>query len=197
MRSINLQLNRPHIKKLNLDLKRFARENWDNPSVLAEILAELLFRRRMLAVNLRSQIVERLIELQLQNFQWPSTETSIGSGKLDSTDWPEEGLLSFMGYRTGQKGATEESRRAILDFIYTSNVPNVTSVEYMGKWGKPNTGKRLLKLARTLANLVKLEKRKDYWAYMISITEREADLEYLKKNYYVGRYDFTWPKTDV
>ena len=173
-----------------------AEENWDNPSVLEELFFELRFRRRKLAVSLRSQIVERLIELQ-ESFRWPSTNANVGSGKLDSTNWPNKGLLSFMGYITGLKGANEDSRRDILDFIYTENVLNVTSVEYMQKWGKPNTGKRLLKLARTLANLVKHEKRKDLNAYRISIAEREADLKYLKKKYYIGRYDFTWPRTDV
>ncbi len=197
MADINIQVNRPHIYKLNLELKQFARENWDNPSILAEILVELLFRRKKLAVDLRGQVVERLIEIQMESFDWPSTEANVGSGSLANVDWPKAGLLSFMGYRTGLKGAIEESRREILDFMYTRNVPNVISVEYMKKWGKPNTGKRLLQLARSLANFVKNEKRNDLIAYMVSITEREADLEYLKRKYYIGRYDFTWPKTDV
>ncbi|MGB9182178.1 MAG: hypothetical protein WCB68_23315 [Pyrinomonadaceae bacterium] len=191
-----MSIDRPYVYKLSLDLYQLAEENWDNPSVLEELFFELRFRRRKLAVSLRSQIVERLRELQ-ENFHWPSTKANIGSGKLDSTKWPDKGLLSFMGYTTGLKGANEDSRRDILDFIYTENVLNVTSVEYMQKWGKPNTGKRLFKLARTLARLTQHEKRKDSNTYMISIAEREADLKYLKKKYYIGRYDFTWPRTDV
>lgn len=121
---------------------------------------------------------------------------------MGEVDWPKEGLLSFMGYRVGQKGAVEESRRTILDYIYVRNVPNVTSVDYMLKWGKPNTGKRLLKLARSIANFVKNAKRKDVIAYMVSVIEWESDLDYLKRKYYVGRYDFggdrfKWPLTDV
>jgi hypothetical protein len=193
---INIGTNRPHIDKLSLDLYQLAEDNWNNPPILEELFFELQFRRRKLAVSLRSQIVQRLIELQ-ENFRWPSTDASVGSGKLDSTNWPKKGLLSFMGYATGLKGANEDSRRDILDFIYTENVLNVTSVEYMQTWGKPDTGKRLLKLARTLAKLVQNEKRKDSNTYMISIAEREADLKYLKKKYYIGRYDFTWPRTNV
>ncbi len=197
MANINIQVNRPYIDKLNLELKQFAWENWDNPDVLSAILVELLFRRRRLAVILRSQIVERIIEIQMESFSWPSTEVHTGSGELDGANWPKESLLSSMGYRTGQKGADEESRRAILDFIYTKNVYNVNSIEYMRKWDRPHTGKRLLQMARSLANFVKNEKRKDPFAYAISIAEREADLEYLKRKYYIGRYDFTWPRTDV
>lgn len=194
---MNIQVNRPYIDKLSLELKQFARENWDNPAVLSQILVELLFRRRKIAVILRSQIVARIIEIQMESFPWPSTDVNIGSRKLDGADWPKESLLSFMGYRTGQRGTEVESRRAILDFIYTKNVPNVNTVEYMRKWDSPNTGKRLLQMARSLANFVKNEKRKDPFSYAISIAEREADLEYLKRKYYIGRYDFTWPHTDV
>jgi hypothetical protein len=194
---VNIQVNRPYIDKLSRELKQIAGENWDDLVVLSQLLVELLFRKRRMAVILRGQIVERIIEIQRERFPWPSTEVSIGSGRLDGTDWPKESLLSFMGYRTGQKGADEESRRAILDFIYTRNVPNVNSVEYMRKWDRQNTGKRLLQMARSLANFVKNEKRKDPFAYAVSIAEREADLAYLKKKYYIGRYDFTWPRTDV
>jgi len=197
MANTKIQVNRPYIDKLNLELKQCAWENWDAPVILSTILSELLFRRRRLAVILRSQIVERIIEIQMQSFVWPSTDVRMGSGELVAVNWPKESLLSFMGYKTGQKGTDEESRRAILDFIYTKNVPNVNSVEYMRKWGKPNTGKRLLQMARSLANFVKNEKRKDPIAYMLSITERESDLKYLKRKYYIGRYDFTWPRTDV
>lgn len=197
MTDINIQVNRPYIDKLNLELRQFARENWDNLSILAEILVELLFRRKKLAIDLRGHVVERLIEIQMESFNWPSTEVILGSGSLANVDWPKAGLLSFMGYRTGLKGSVEESRREILDFMYTKNVPNVISVEYMKKWGKPNTGKRLLQLARSLANFVKNEKRNNPITYMVSITEREADLEYLKRKYYIGRYDFTWPRTNV
>jgi hypothetical protein len=194
---MNIQVNRPYIDKYNLELKQAAEENWDNLVVLSQILVELLFRRKRLAATLRSQVVGRIIEIQMESFPWPSTDVSIGTGKLDGADWPKESLLSFMGYRTGQKGADEDSRRAILDFIYTRNVPSVNSVEYMRKWDRPYTGKRLLQMARSLANFVKNEKRKDPFAYAVSIEEREADLEYLKWTYYVGRYDFTWPQTDV
>ncbi len=194
---MNIQIQRPYIDKLSRELNQIAGENWDDLAVLSQLLVELLFRKGKLAVVLRGQIVERIIEIQRESFPWPSTEVGVGSGRLNGADWPKESLLSFIGYRTGQKGADEESRRAILDFIYTKNVPNVNSVEYMRKWDRPNTGKRLLQMARSLANFVKNEKRKDPFAYVISIEEREEDLEYLKKKYYIGRYDFTWPRTDV
>lgn len=196
------QIERPYIDFYGVELGGLAREYWDDPYVLSDILDELLFRRRRIAVNLRGRIVERLRELQEQSFSWPSTDARVDSGKLGEVDWPKEGLLSFMGYRVGQKGAVEESRRAILDYIYARDVPNVTSVDYMLKWGKPNTGKRLLKLARSIGNFVKNAKRKDVIAYMVSIIEWESDLDYLKRKYYTGRYDFgrdrfKWPLTDV
>ncbi len=198
MNSIELrQINRPHIDKLSDELKRFAQSNWDDASVLAQILTELLFRKRRFAVKLRGEVVDRLIELQRQSFPWPSTVANLGSGKLSDINWPKEGLLSFMGYKTGQNGASEEARRSILDYVYTQDVPNVNSAKYMTKWGKPNTGNRLSKMAESIAAFVRNAKRRDDRLLSISIAEWEADLDYLKAQYYIGRYNFIWPLTNV
>lgn len=191
------QVQRPYIDYYNAHLRRLADENWDDLHVLSLILAELLFRRKRHAVTLRQRVVARIIELQLESFAWPSTEAPAGVGSLDGSAWPKESLLSYMGYRTGMRGADEESRRDILDFVYAQEVPNVNSAEYMKKWGRPRTGQRLRQMAVSLANFVKNEKRRDPFAYALSIEEREADLAYLKAKYYAGRYDFVWPRTDV
>jgi hypothetical protein len=50
--------------------------------------------------------------------------------------------------------------------------------------GKPKTGARLKKLADCLASFTRNEKRNYTEDYSVSIFEREADLRYLKREYY-------------
>jgi hypothetical protein len=104
-------------------------------------------------------------------------------------------LLRYLGYHVGAKGLSGEERRAILDAVYLEKLPSVNSRTYMSEWGQPHTGVRLKKLAETLAALTRNEKRKRAAASRSAIEEWEADLEYLRQKYYVGRYDFVWPET--
>lgn len=148
---------------------------------------------------LREKVSERLVELSQDAFLWPETDVKKSNTALsDDETWPEEGLLSYMGYRVGQKGAIMDERRRILDYIYSQPVPRVISAEYMAEWGSPKTGPRLQKMAESLAAFTRNSKRK-LSKSDLAIHEWEADLEYLRKSYYVGRYDtiFVWPPTAI
>ena len=191
------EVARPHIQKLNKQLEELTHENWDSWPVLREVLSELLFRRKKLAMQVRTEVVERLIELQLESFRFPSTEAPNGTKKLGSVDWPDTSLLKFMGYSVGQKGATEDARRAILDYVYKHPVPQVGSPEYMAKWGQPRTGTRLKQIAENIAASARNKKRSKFGDFSVAIDEWEDDLEYLRVTYYVDKYDFGWPNTDV
>jgi hypothetical protein len=109
--------------------------------------------------------------------------------------WYEHGVLSFLGYKVGQKGVTEKSRREILDYAVHKRLPNVDSKEYIQEWGMPATTVRLKKLAESLAAFARNAKRKQTADMEQAIREWEADLEYLQSQYYKGRYDFGWPVT--
>lgn len=143
---------------------------------------------------LRAEIIPRLIKLIPEGFEWPSTDAPTGSGDLE-IEAPTKGLLGHLGYRVGNDGLPEEERRAILDNVYLDDLPPVNSSDYMAEWGRPSTGPRLHKLAKSIAALTRNAKRRRTASLATSVDEWEADLEYLRAEYYVGRYDFAWPTT--
>ena len=196
------EVERSHLQKLSAELEALATANWDSIPILSAILVELLFRRRSLALQLRARVVQRIIDLQSQAFSWPSTDAPAGSGRLGDTDWPNTSLLKFMGYAVGQNGAADDSRRAILDYVYTRPVPQVVSREYMSKWGSPKTGKRLKQMAENIAASTRNAKHNPVADFGLAIAEWEFDLEYLRITYYVDCYDsgrsyFRWPGTSI
>jgi hypothetical protein len=65
----------------------------------------------------------------------------------------------------------------------------------MAEWGAPSTGPRLRKMVESLAAFARNAKRRDARRLSVAIAEWESDLDYLKRTYYVGRYDFVWPDT--
>jgi hypothetical protein len=65
---------------------------------------------------------------------WPSTFVSIkqrNPSDESPTDAPEVGVLSFMGYRVGQRGLPASKRQAILSTVFNSTLPPINSAEYM------------------------------------------------------------------
>ena len=191
-----IQNERPYINEHRPELRRIILENWDNLDVLLKIKTELQFRnKRRPILNLVAQIEKRLQELE--SFRWVSTKVNISGGKLSIIDWEKTGLLSAVGYKTGINGLDEKSRRNILDSIYFCEIPKTFKITELDKWGKPETGTRLKKLADCLASFTRNEKRNYTGDYSISISEREADLRYLKREYYDGKYDFGFPNTDI
>lgn len=190
-----LKINRPLIEYWWPQLRDLHIKRYDDPAGLQEILVELLFRHSDGALDLREQVVLRLVELSEESFLWPTTDTPDGDGTLDGIEWPQEGLLSFLGYHVGQNGVRADDRRAILDSTYKGSLPNVNSAEYMASWEAPGSADRLRKLAESLAAFCRNQKRRDPSA--VAVREWEADLEYLRHEYYDGRYSFVWPRTDL
>ena len=66
---------------------------------------------------------------------------------------PERGMLSTIGYRVGNSGEREESRRDLLDYVMEGELPLVASFAYTSQWGAPRSQARLWKLVRTLEGL--------------------------------------------
>ncbi len=189
---------RPFIKYYYPQLGQYAESNWSDTSILQAIIEELLFRKRAGARRLRKKITERLIELSKESFIWPSTAIMPSGEALDGDQfWYKEGILSFMGYRVGFSGVPSGNRRDILDFVYNEMLPRVNSHEYMAQWSSPKTGRRLRKMANTIAALSRNAKRNQFADMSAAIADWEADLEYIKRQYYVGKYDFIWPLTHI
>jgi hypothetical protein len=66
---------------------------------------------------------------------------------------PDRGMLSTLGYRVGNGGEREASRRRLLDFAMSAELPFVSSIRYTLQWGHPSSRARLSKLCRTLEGL--------------------------------------------
>ncbi len=186
---------RPLIDLYWPDLATLMDERYDDSNGLVEILYELGFRSSSGAMHLRERVIERLIELSEEGFPWPSTAAPTGDGYIDVDNWPQKGMLSFIGYHVGDRGLNGDERRKILDFAYAGRLPNVNNQSYMDQWAKPKSLARLRKMAESIAAFCRNRKRKDPNA--LAVQDWEVDLEYLRTKYYVGRYDFAWPSTKL
>lgn len=187
---------RPFVNLYWFELERIADNDWNDPAILQAVREELCCRRSRKAKALLRKVDARLSQLSKQCFQWPSTAIMPAQFALAKDQfWYQEGLLSFLGYHVGANGAEPITRRGILDYIYNQRLPNVESVAYMQEWGAPHTGIRLKKLAETVAAFARNAKRKK--ANMsTAIDEWEEDLEYLRRKYYLNRWNFRWPLTN-
>lgn len=194
---MNLQdFPRPFFQETTASLRTLVDGNSSDLSMLSNVFFELLFRQRRAALELRELVVLRMLEAFPDYFPWPTTEAPGGSGTVDETVFQhEQGLLGFMGYRVGVSGLGAPQRQGLLDFVYSSDLPLVNSREYMDQWGRPRSTERLKKIAVSIATFARNSKRCATYRHAVAISEWEADLDYLRLTYYVGRYDFPWPIT--
>jgi len=166
----------------------------DDPEALFILVTELGFRKRKKAIQLQKAVIVRLNELTRDCFPWPDIEAPLGKKNLKS-DWPETGLLRFMSYTVGVNGIGRRRREEILDSVFKSVLPNINSPDYMKQWGSPDTAKRLRKIAKSIAALIRNAKRNSM-DLSLAIRHWTNDLDYLHGKYYVGRFDFHWPHLD-
>jgi hypothetical protein len=131
--------NRPYINDSYYVIEEIAIENWENPLILQNLLLELNRRSSDFALDLRSQIEEKLEELRSECFRFPRTDTKIGLGELEIKDRDKKGLLQIVGYARGQKaidmGLDRGLRRAILEDVYIKNLPKGIDINDIDKWG--------------------------------------------------------------
>ena len=154
-----------------------------------------------LAIELRDAIIREWTSrnhdsaLDPEHFPWPSTDAPMGIGNVDPKSWRPEGMLAFLGYHVGTtQGLEQSSRRAILDTVFLSELPPLNGPSYMQEWGTPNTGKRLSKLAESLAAFTRNAARRQEGSFSVAIAEWQADLKYLYNQYYRNRFAFPWPE---
>ena len=180
-------MDRPYADKA-CELMEIAGANKNSVTVLNAVIEE--FQVRMSVVN------DLLDAAKEQSFEWPTTDAPAARHGFDGDFFfYEHGLLSYLGYHVGGSGKTKSVRQQLLDCVFLRRVPNVGSDKYMSEWGEPETARRLQKMADTLAALARNAKRKTSGNYAEAISDWETDLEYLYTKYYVGRFDFVWPRT--
>ena len=62
--------------------------------------------------------------------------------------------------------------------------------------GRPRSSVRLKKMAESIATFCRNGKRRAR-SMELAVVEWEQDLEWLRVTYYVGRFRFEWPSTEV
>jgi hypothetical protein len=192
------QIQRPYIRVSTDSLRDMVIQNSSNFTLLANIFVELLFRKRPIATELRAIVVQQMLEILPNYFPWPSTDTTDGMGELDESFFQhQQGVLGLVGYRVGVSGIDASRRQGLLDFVYSNNLPPINSAEYMAEWGKPNSALRLEKMAESVAAFTRNFKRRKSVRFSTAISEWETDLAYLKATYYIGRYNFLWPRIEA
>ena len=155
-------------------------------------------RRVVVAIRKEWERRQRLPSDPTEFFEWPSTEASGGDGSIDARGWPPEGVLKYFGYKVGDyEGLSKHLRQRILDEIFGGPIPPVFRFEYLNEWGAPGTAQRLRKMALTIANLTKNAKRRRDAKMATAIDHWEQDLGHLYDEYYVEKFHFAWPSTEL
>jgi len=131
-------------------------------------------------------------------FEWPSTEASGGDGSIDARGWLPDGMLKCMGYKVGaNEGLPRSLRQRILDEIFGGPIPPMFPLDYLSQWGAPGSAQRLRKMAETIAALTRNAKRRRDAKMATAIDHWEQDLEHLYYEYYVEKFHFGWPSTEL
>ena len=96
----------------------------------------------------------------------------------DQTGYPDDGLMSTMGYRVGDtQGIKAEYRKLIMSEILEGPIPFVNSPAYMREWGSDGSLTRFNKMQRFLNSEINSPlQRNNYRA----ISEWKDDLAWLK-----------------
>lgn len=131
-------------------------------------------------------------------FKWPTTDARAGEGGIDGSDWKHLGMLLYLGYSVGKYAAlTQERRQTLLLRAFAMNLPPLNGPAYLREWGAPGSPSRLRKMAVSIAALTKNAKRRRQMNMQTAISHWEADLRFLRKRLYVGKFRFgwTWPVT--
>ena len=129
-------------------------------------------------------------------FNWPDTDAPIGSGKLSTDGWLQEGLMRYMGYQvSSEAGISEITRRRILEEVFEGALPPVFQPSYLEKWGPPESPMRLQQMAETIAAFARNGKRRKIPGMDAPIKAWERDLGFLYDQFYVGKFRFAWPSS--
>ena len=140
----------------------------------------------------------RPLFLELAALEFPDEPDGVpGVTDFGSTEgWPQQGLLTEMGYRVGNKDPGVHTRHAILKRVFQGPLVPVFSQEYMEGWGRDETLLRLYKLAWSIASFADLRLRKLGGVPDPAVQTWIEDLEWLRVAFYNRHFAFPWPSID-
>jgi len=104
---------------------------------------------------------------------------------VDLKVMPADGVLSAFGYRVGDYGIRDSSKRhRILLLILEAPIPPINDPEYVQSWGAPKSIERINKLSRTLRGLIygaKNRSKNGVASYANALAQWESDLAIIPK----------------
>jgi hypothetical protein len=180
--------------ELAKDVRERVTENKDDPQALLEILRDLTTWSDEEIAEMQRDIIDQVTAQLETSFPWPETEAPTGDGSVDPNEWPDVGLLGKLGYKVGKGGKSKYRRRAILRKAFQANASEWLPVEEQAdQWGKPTSSKRLQKIANSLAAFARNARKRSDPSLEMAISQWEADLAYLKEQFYEEQFSFEWP----
>lgn len=135
--------------------------------------------------------------------RWPEAgegipSVSSGDGGDTFNAEVEEGPLRRSGYRVGKTGETVATRQKVLEEVFTASreeFPGTYPIGYLDKWGNPESGVRLEKMAKSIATFCRNHKKMSNPSEQ-AIHDWETDLDWLKREFYHPlNFGFDWPST--
>ncbi|MCY2991054.1 MAG: hypothetical protein NTY19_24725 [Planctomycetota bacterium] len=117
--------------------------------------------------------------------------------RLAEVNWLEVSPMHVLGYCVGKTGQPTEERHQILKRAYTGRLPIIGPVEYMTEWGVEGSSQRLRKIADSIAAHCRNRKQKRTNTSDDAIRDWEADLDWLKAEFYHELRWIGWPGTCV
>lgn len=131
-------------------------------------------------------------------FDWPTTVAPGGNGSLSLENVQKSGVLGQLDYHVGRTlGQPDAYRRRTLMKIFEQPIPSSLKGFEPEEWGQPGSAHRLRKMAYSIAAFTRSAKRKKLASFDEAIRHWETDLKYLHDQYYVGKFGFSWPSTQV
>lgn len=153
-----------------------------------------LFVEKILTSIVNGTKPQQIIQPDGKYFRWPDTDVGDHSSHRGTVEVTQEvGVLKSIGYQVGLHAIPLHERRRLLSRVFEHDLTMELERSYLNEWGGARSSLRLKKLAHTIASLTRNMKRRNGDAP--SIEDWEADLAYLKRRYYDGKYDFPWPKS--
>ena len=125
-----------------------------------------------------------------QEFPWPEYQPGTGGGEFTQSGVDHSPLFE-LGYSVAKNRALsiQERRSCLADAMTSDDLPRVLSDEYMEEWGEASSRKRLHRIAWHIRMCTRTHNQHDE-----AVGKWDADLLWLKNNYYRPFMRFTWPK---
>lgn len=178
-------------------LQKEARLHWNDAHKLLSILSEFSGRADEEAVDLRQELIGRLLEILEPTFPFPRHNRPTADGSITPDAWPDMGLLRVLDYQVGRKqGVPYPKRKQLLKRAYEWDADDHLPPQEAADWGKPETRKRLRKIITSLKAFVELAERREDSDMGIAITDWKRDLAYLEAEFKETYPDLRWPSDD-